>query len=55
MLSDVERTEARRFLGYPAYGLSPDGNSGWQFYQAGGSVEYRLANLSSAEEVVLRR
>ena len=55
MLSDAERTEARRFLGYPAYGLGPDGSSGWQFYQASGSAEYRLGNLSGAEEVVLRR
>lgn len=55
MLSEAERTEARRFLGYPAHGAGNAGNSAWQFYQASGSVEYRLGNLSSSEEVVLRR
>ena len=55
MLSEGERTDARRYLGYAAHGAGPAGNMGWQFYQAAGAVEFRLANLSSSEEVVLRR
>jgi len=55
MLSETERTEARRLLGYPVHGLAPGGNAAWQFYQASGLVEYRLSNLSASEEVVLRR
>ena len=54
MLSDVEKVEARRFLGYPVYRGDAAGNNGWRFYQASGEVEYRLNNLAEAEEVVLR-
>ena len=53
MLSEAERTEARRHLGYPAHGA--DAAEGWQYYQVSGAVEYRLANLSTAEEGVCRR
>ena len=55
MLSEMERTEARRLLGYPVHGVGAGGNSAWQFYQASGTVEYRLGNLSASEEAVLRR
>lgn len=55
MLSDAEKTDSRRFMGYPAYGQTVDGNMGWQFYQAAGLLEYRLGNLSAAEETVLRQ
>ena len=53
MLNEVERTEARRLLGYPARGIGagPD----WQFAQSHGAVEYRLGHLSTAEEAVVRR
>ena len=54
MLTDPEKTDARRFLGYAAYGADPAGSMGWRFYQASGAVEYRLNNLSGSEEVVLR-
>ena len=54
MLSEVEKTDARRFLGYPVFGADRAGNMGWRFYQASGSVEYRLNNLSASEEGVLR-
>lgn len=55
MLSDAERTEARRHLGYPVHGANPTGNMGFQYYQASGSVEYRLAHLSDSEEGVARQ
>ena len=55
MLSDAERTDARRFSGYPAYGASPSGNTGWRFYQSYGALEYRLSNLSDSEIVVMRQ
>lgn len=54
MLSDPEKTDARRFLGYPVFGADRAGTMGWQFYQASGAVEYRLNNLSTSEEGVLR-
>ena len=55
MLSEGEKTDARRYLGYPVHGADPAGNMGWQFYQAYGAMEWRLVNLSSSEEGVLRQ
>ncbi len=54
MLNDAEKTDVRRFCGYPAYGAGQAGNMGWRFYQAYGAMEYRLNNLSCSEESVLR-
>jgi hypothetical protein len=53
-LLESERTDARRFCGYPAYGDGADNNAGWRFYQAYGALEYRLTNLAPAELAVLR-
>ncbi len=55
MLTDAEKVDARRFMGYPVFGTNPSGNMGWQFYQAAGLLEYRIANLSAAEETILRQ
>jgi hypothetical protein len=52
--SDTEKTDIRRFCGYPAYGAGPWGFQGWRFFQAYGLLEYRLNNLSPAEEAVCR-
>lgn len=52
--TDAERTNVRRFCGYPAYGAGNSGNMGWRFYQAYGALEYRLNNLSPSEEQVVR-
>jgi hypothetical protein len=54
MLTERERTDARRFLGYPAHGADLSGAMSWWFVQAGGTVEYRLNNLTASEETVLR-
>jgi hypothetical protein len=53
MLTDQQKTDVRRFCGYPAYGASPAGNIGWRFYVAYGLLEYRMNNLSSAEVAVV--
>ena len=53
--SDHERTDVRRFCGYPAYGAGNSGFQGWRFYQAYGLMEFRLNYLSGAEEAVVRR
>ena len=55
MLADDEKTDVRRFCGYPAYGASPSGNTGWRFYQTYGALEYRMNNLSTSEETVVRQ
>ena len=52
--TDAERTNARRFCGYPAYGIGIAGLQGWRFFQSYGLLEYRLSNLSTAEESVVR-
>jgi hypothetical protein len=55
MFSDAERADIRRFSGYPAYGAGAAGMENWRFYQVYGLLEYRMNNLSAAEESVVRR
>jgi len=54
-MTDAEKTDARRFCGYPAYGAAPVGFQTWRFYQAYGLLEFRLNNLSDSETNVIRR
>jgi len=54
MFLDSEKTDIRRFCGYPAYGAGAAGFQGWRFFQTYGVLEYRLNNLASAEEQVVR-
>ncbi len=51
---DAEKTDIRRHCGYPAYGSAANGNMGWRFYQQYGALEYRMNNLSTSEEAVVR-
>jgi len=53
MLTDAQKTDARRFCGYPAYGATPAGFDNWRFYQVYGLLEFRLNNLSVAETNVI--
>jgi hypothetical protein len=53
--TDAEKTDIRRFCGYPAYGATPAAFQSWRFYQAYGLLEFRMNNLSSAEAAVVRR
>lgn len=53
--TDAEKTDARRFCGYPAYGGGAAGQQNWRFYQAYGQLEFRLNNLSASEEAIVRR
>ncbi len=54
MFLDSEKTDIRRFCGYPAYGGGASGFQSWRFYQAYGLLEFRLNNLSPSEEQVAR-
>lgn len=54
-LTDAEKTDVRRFCGYPVYGAAPAGLQTWRFYQVYGLLEFRMNNLSDAELVVIRR
>jgi hypothetical protein len=53
MFTDQQKTDIRRHCGYPAYGAAPAGNMGWRFFVAYGALEYRLNNLSPAEQAVV--
>lgn len=53
MLTDQQKTDIRRFCGYPAYGATPAGNVGWRFFTAYGTLEYRMNNLSVNEIAVV--
>jgi hypothetical protein len=49
MFTDGQKTDIRRFCGYPAYGAGATGFESWRFFQAYGTLEYRMNNLASAE------
>jgi hypothetical protein len=50
--SDGQKVQIRRYCGYPAYGAGAAGFSSWRFFQAYGTLEYRLNNLVPAEIAV---
>jgi hypothetical protein len=50
--SDAQKSDIRRFCGYPAYGAGAAGFNSWRFFQAFGTLEYRLNNLAPAEIAV---
>lgn len=52
--TDPEKTDIRRFCGYPAFGGTPSSFQSYRFFQAYGTLEFRLSNLSTAEEAVVR-
>ena len=39
--TDEEKTDIRRFCGYPAYGSGASGFQSWRFYQAYGTIRTR--------------
>lgn len=54
MFTSAEKTAIRRHCGYPAYGDGDAGFQNWRFYQVYGLMEFRLNNLSTDEETVVR-
>jgi hypothetical protein len=50
--TDAQKADVRRFCGYPAYGAGTAGFNSWRFFQAYGTLEYRLNNLAPAEIAV---
>jgi hypothetical protein len=53
MFTDAQKTDIRRYCGYPAYGATPAGFDSWRFFQVYGLLEFRLNNLSTAETNVV--
>lgn len=54
-LSVAERVDIRRFCGYPAYGAGAAGSQSWRFFQAYGTLEYRMTNFAQEELQVVRQ
>jgi hypothetical protein len=52
VITDAQKVDIRRFCGYPAYGAGAAGFNSWRFFQAYGTLEYRLNNLAPAEIAV---
>jgi hypothetical protein len=52
--TDQEKTDIRRFCGYPVFGQSPNQFVDYRFFQAYGNLEYKMNNLLPSEETVLR-
>jgi hypothetical protein len=50
--TDAQKTDIRRFCGYPAYGAGLAGFNSWRFFQAYGTLEYRMNNMAPAEIAV---
>lgn len=53
-LTDTEKVSVRRHAGYPVYGQGSAGFQNWRFFQTYGLMEFKLANLSTAEETIVR-
>lgn len=53
-LTDAEKVDVRRHCGYPAFGGQQVQAFGHRFFQHYGSLEFRIENMSEAEETVLR-
>ena len=52
--TDAEKTDIRRFCGYPVFGAVPSSMQSYRFFQGYGTLEYRINNLTTAEEAVVR-
>lgn len=52
IFTDGQKADIRRFCGYPAYGAGAAGFNAWRFFQAYGTLEYRMNNLAPAEVAV---
>lgn len=53
-LTTQERVDVRRHCGYPMYGGTPSSFQSYRFFQAYGTLEYRMSNMLAEEEGVVR-
>lgn len=53
MLTELQKTNARRFMGYPMKGDQPSQMFGYRFMTQYGAMEYRLLHLSAEEETIV--
>jgi len=50
--TDAQKTDIRRYCGYPSMGALSGGQQSWRFFQTYGFMEFRISN-STAEEVAV--
>jgi len=53
VFTSAQKADIRRFCGYPAYGASGSGWTGYRFFQDNGMLEYRMNNLLPEEGAVV--
>jgi hypothetical protein len=52
--TDSEKTDIRRFCGYEAFGTPASGFQSWRFFTEYGLLEYKMTNMSVAEQAQVR-
>lgn len=52
--TDTEKTDIRRFCGFPMFGGQPVQAFGYRFFQHYGTLEFRMNNALPSEELVVR-
>jgi len=52
-LTDAQKTDVRRFCGFPLFGNQPTQTFGYRYFTHYGTLEYRMNNMSAAEEAVV--
>lgn len=50
----AEKVDIRRHCGYPMFGGTPSSFQSYRFFQAYGTLEYRMNNMLAEEEAVVR-
>jgi hypothetical protein len=53
MLTEAQKSDIRRFMGYPMFGDLPNQMFGCRFMTHYGVMEYRMIHLSASEEAVV--
>jgi len=53
-LTAQEKTDVRRYCGFPLFGGQPVQAFGHRFYQWYGTLEFRMNNMQDSEETVVR-
>jgi hypothetical protein len=52
-LTDAQKVDIRRHCGFPVYGQEVGSNAGYRYFQAYGTLEFRMNNLTAAEEAMV--
>lgn len=53
MFTDAQKADIRRHCYYPVFGAPPASFQSYRFFQAYGTLEYRMSNLLPEEEAIV--